>query len=408
VQTKLLEKLTRAIIEQRDEIEQWLQQQWQLTPPPITCSVDLRNAQFKLAPVDANLFPAGFNNLSATGQQKSIAAFQQVIQQHCTHAKNILILPESHSRHLFYYENVATLQYILQQAGYDVRVGSLLNLNKPHNIDLPSGKQVLLEPVQRIDNKLALEDFHADFVLLNNDLSDGVPEILRNLQQPIRPRLSFGWTTRLKSMHFAHYANVVNELADKYQFDSWLINPLFRYCGKVNFLKREGEACLLKNADALFTAIREKYHQYQISDQPYIMVKADRGTYGMGILRVEDPQQLISLSRKQRNQMAAIKGSRSVSEVILQEGVYTADTFTDTNASAEPVIYLVGANVVGGFYRYHPKQSKSENLNAPGMQFAPIPDHLWETDDKLYVYSVIARLSLLAAARELQELGYDN
>jgi len=30
----------------------------------VYCSVDLRNAGFKLAPVDTNLFPGGFNNLS--------------------------------------------------------------------------------------------------------------------------------------------------------------------------------------------------------------------------------------------------------------------------------------------------------------------------------------------------------
>ncbi|MBD3727807.1 MAG: glutamate--cysteine ligase, partial [Moraxella osloensis] len=44
-------------------IESWFRCQFRSTPAPFYASVDLRNAGFKLAPVDTNLFPAGFNNL---------------------------------------------------------------------------------------------------------------------------------------------------------------------------------------------------------------------------------------------------------------------------------------------------------------------------------------------------------
>ena len=44
-------------------IESWFRQQFRETPAPFYASVDLRNAGYKLAPVDTNLFPAGFNNL---------------------------------------------------------------------------------------------------------------------------------------------------------------------------------------------------------------------------------------------------------------------------------------------------------------------------------------------------------
>ena len=45
-------------------IERWFRLQWQDHTPPFYGSVDLRNAGFKLAPVDMNLFPGGLNNLS--------------------------------------------------------------------------------------------------------------------------------------------------------------------------------------------------------------------------------------------------------------------------------------------------------------------------------------------------------
>ena len=41
----------------RDDIESWLADQWQLTTAPITSSVDIRNAGFKVAPIDTNIFP---------------------------------------------------------------------------------------------------------------------------------------------------------------------------------------------------------------------------------------------------------------------------------------------------------------------------------------------------------------
>ena len=69
--------------------------------------------------------------------------------------------------------------------------------------------------------------------------------------------------------------------------------------------------------------------------------------------------------------------------------------------------------VVGGFYRIHTNKEKDENLNSPGMHFVPVafetsclmPDQGRPCDDKanrFYAYGVIARLALLAAAKELQ------
>lgn len=46
-------------------IEHWFRSQWKNHAAPFYCSVDLRNSGFKLAPVDTNLFPGGFNNLSS-------------------------------------------------------------------------------------------------------------------------------------------------------------------------------------------------------------------------------------------------------------------------------------------------------------------------------------------------------
>ena len=76
-----LSLLEKKFINQSDKIESWLSTQWKKTPPFFCCSVDLRNAGFKLAPVDANLFPAGFNNLRPDLMALYSQAAQTTIQQ---------------------------------------------------------------------------------------------------------------------------------------------------------------------------------------------------------------------------------------------------------------------------------------------------------------------------------------
>jgi glutamate--cysteine ligase len=99
--------------------------------------------------------------------------------------------------------------------------------------------------------------------------------------------------------------------------------------------------------------------------------------------------------------------------------VYTFETWGEQAAVAEPVVYMIDHFVVGGFYRVHTGRGINENLNAPGMHFEPLafvescntPDRTREPDaepNRFYAYGVLARLALLAAARELAEHNYAN
>ena len=47
-----------------DEIMAWLHDQSLTTNPLLYSSVDIRESEYKLASIDTNIFPAGFNNLS--------------------------------------------------------------------------------------------------------------------------------------------------------------------------------------------------------------------------------------------------------------------------------------------------------------------------------------------------------
>ena len=406
--------LERRIINAQPAIEHWFRTQWLEHTIPFYTSVDLRNCGFKLAPVDTNLFPGGFNNLNPDSLPLCVQAAQSAIEKICPEARGVLLIPESHTRNLFYLENVAQIALMLKKAGMKVRIGSLLpEIVEPTEISLPKGGMLTLEPLVRRGRRLGLEDFNPCVVLLNNDLSAGVPDILKNLEQSVLPPLAAGWTTRRKSRHFAAYDRVAEEFAKLIGIDPWLINPYFATCGEVDFKAHTGEECLAAQVDGILNKMRTKYAEYGVKDAPFVIVKADAGTYGMGIMTVKDASEMRNLNRKQRNKMAVGKEGLQMHDVLVQEGVYTFESIND--AVAEPVVYMVDHFVVGGFYRVHTERGVDENLNAPGMHFVPqaietccafpnpdcAPD---DTPNRFYAYGVVARLALLAAAVELEEM----
>ncbi|HEY8355021.1 MAG TPA: glutamate--cysteine ligase [Methylophilaceae bacterium] len=405
--------LEKRILEAMPDIEHWFRSQWQEHATPFYASVDLRNAGFKLAPVDTNLFPGGFNNLNPEFLPLCVQAAMSAVEKICPDARRLLLIPENHTRNTYYLRNVASLRTILQQAGMEVRIGSINpEITEPTAFDLHDGHALLLEPVKRVGNRLVLDDFDSCAVLLNNDLSAGIPDILRDIEQNLIPPLHAGWSTRRKSQHFLAYHRLAEEFAQLLGIDEWLIDPYYETCGQIDFHARTGSECLAAKVETLLAKIEKKYREYGVEQEPFVIVKADAGTYGMGIMTVKSPDDVRELNRRQRNKMAVVKEGLQVTEVIIQEGVYTFESIN--GAVAEPVVYMMDHFVVGGFYRVHTERRADENLNSPGMHFVPLafeapcslPDVGGAPDaapNRFYAYGVIARLALLAAAIELEE-----
>ncbi len=408
-----LQNLERIILNNQTTIESWFRNAWRDVQIPFYASVDIRNSGYKIAPVDTNLFPSGFNNLNSSFESLCIHAVQMAIEHTQLPIDKILIIPENHTRNLFYLENIASLQSIIQKAGFEVRIGTLMeDITTPTRIELDSSNTVLLEPIRRDQNRILVDNFNPDLILLNNDLTGGEPDIFKNIEQKITPPTSLGWSSRLKSNHFNFYQKVAKEFAELIGIDPWLIDPMFRNCGKVDFMKREGVDCLSSNVKSLLEAINTKYNEHDIDYAPFVMVKADAGTYGMGVMSIRSQDEISELNRKERTRMATTKEGQKVSQVIIQEGVYTHETWGDEETVAEPVVYMMDRQVVGGFYRVHGKRTTSQNLNTPGMRFEPLafldccstPEPNLEADchqNRFYTYGVIGRLALLAASHEI-------
>jgi glutamate--cysteine ligase len=110
--------------------------------------------------------------------------------------------------------------------------------------------------------------------------------------------------------------------------------------------------------------------------------------------------------------MSAVKDGQALTEVIIQEGVPTYERVND--AVAEPVICMIDRYVVGGYYRVHAERGIDENLNAPGSSYVPLafaPSQQLprpgikpgaSAPNRFYMYGVIGRLAMVAAAYELE------
>ena len=404
-----LKYLERRVAENFAEVEAKLRAEFARTPPPFYCSCDLRNNGQKIAPVDTNLFPGGFNNLPPQSGPLTAEAVKRQIAEWCPLAKRALLIPENHTRNIPYLDNVAALKRALESAGIETRIA---RLDAAATLSASDGTRLEMAQAERKDGRLVVGDFVPCAVILNNDLSAGVPDILRDLEIPTLPDVAMGWATRRKSAHFYHYDRAAEEFAQMLGTDPWLLRAEFSVCGKIDFGKREGLECLAAAVEETLSQIRAKYREHGVEDEPFVVLKADAGTYGMGVLTVRAAEDVFNLNRRQRQSMTVGKEGGRIRDILIQEGVRTIDSapLNGAEGAAEPVVYMMGDSVVGGFYRVNAERGRDENLNRGGMSFMPLPFETacapprpgGEKGARLYVYGVVARLALLAAAREIR------
>ncbi len=416
-----LQDFERHIVDATARIERWFRLEWQDHTPPFYASVDLRNAGFKLAPVDTNLFPACFENLSEDTLPLAVQAAMAAIEKYCPDARNLLLIPELRRRDERYLRNLRRLSKILQQTGLRVRLGSFdPKIVAPTPITpagTDGGEALVVEPIVRRGFRVGLADFDPCSILLNNDLSDGPPRVLEDVhEQVLLPPLHAGWAVRRKSRHFTAYGDVARRFARQFELDPWLVTPHFVACGAVDFREGTGEERVAAAVDKVLRQTRSKYREYGITERPFVVVKSDAGTRGASVISVHEPAQIRALSRAQREQMSARGDDLDVGDIVVQEGVHTIETVD--GGVAEPVVYTIDRYVVGGFYRVHTQRGNDENLNAPGMHYVPLPFaaschlpdgnvSLEQAVNRFYVYGVVARLAVLAASVELEQTDPD-
>lgn len=407
-----------CIHSKQQEIYAWLESQERAWTPFYT-SVDIRDAGFKIAVVDTNLFPAGFNNLCEHGIEDAVRLVKNAVEKRVKGARDILIVAEEHTRNTWYLENIRVLEEIIKNAGYNVKIATFLTVQPEFcqdaatNVELETatGKTVKIHCFKRVLNKIKSGEERYDFILLNNDLTTGIPDVLKETNIPIFPSIHAGWHSRHKSEHFRHTAALVEEFAKIVNLDPWLFSCLSTVVEDVDINEEADRKRIAQAAEKLFADITAKYRQHEINEKPFIFLKADSGTYGMGVLSIENPSEILELNRKHRNNLSKGKNAQVISRLLLQEGVPTIHR-VDENPS-EVCIYQIDNNLVGGFYRFHTGKSSRESLNSPGgMGFKTICPHLTKYGDcqphpnvNIFdIYRMLARIAGVATSREIKQL----
>jgi glutamate--cysteine ligase len=391
---------------------------------PVYTSLDVRDAGFKVAVVDVNLFPAGWNNLSAQDFARASNFMREFFAAKLlvTPPYRIVVVPEANTNNAGYLENIAGIISLLEHAQCDVRLlwPGEPAIPKAWVVKTSSGRTLTYLPAQE-----ALD--RAQALLLNHDLSGGIPKLIQDVQLPTFPSTRLGWFRRRKSAHQEIVAGLLNKIAKQFaDFDPWYFQARTLLQKDVDFSSEQSLQVSADLASDLLKQIANDYRERGIVETPRVFVKNDAGTYGMGVVSIEDPLELTQANRKLRNKMRVGKESVPISQVIVQESVPTALVYDKVTSqgtlkvAGEPVLYMINGIIVGGFMRIHEalgEGARHLSLNQPGslLDSFECPDNAGHTTrpfpqirgesvcnfaSTTGLYGFLARLHALAAGLE--------
>ena len=249
-----------------------------------------------------------------------------------------------------------------------------------------------------------LEEVKGDLIISNNDFSVK-PSLPSHI--PCNPPLEMGWFMRKKHHFFKEYNLLAKEFASLLKIDPWHITIETALFSPFDVESKDNLLALKSRSQEMLQTLKEKGSQRVLEEAPYLFLKNNSGTYGLGIMSLNKPEQLDHLSYKARKKMKASRSHFGVSEIIIQEGIPTALHSLD-NQSAEPVVYMVGSKVAGGFLRSHKEKDCKMNLNSPGSVFR----RLCMSDLEIQiqglvmenVYGWLAKLGVLALSKEMEKI----
>jgi glutamate--cysteine ligase len=398
--------LHQKILTRADEICRWFEDRSKAVRFPIYSSYDVRDAGYKVANVDANIYPAGFNNICPTDKETSVQVMAEYLKDsYGSSVKKIVLVTEEHTQNPYYWDNVDAIRTIIESAGVQVRVGFARPLPEPLNIQSANGVLVKVESAMA-DSEL-LREFKPDLIVNNNDFSDAHEEWAQGIQIRQNPPRELGWYQRKKSNYFINYNTLVHEFADVAQIDPSIFEVRTEFFPHFDIADESSKRELATKVDALLKSLKNDYVKRGWTQEPFAFVKNNAGTYGLAVVKVEKGQDVLDWSYKARKKMKAAKGGRDVEEVIIQEGI--PSVVEQDGVVAEPVIYMIGSELAGGFLRTHGEKSSTESLNSPGAIYKKLCvsdlELRPEGCPKENVYGWTSKLGALAITMEAKDMG---
>ena len=392
------DRLHQQIVRHSHRVQEWFLKKSKNRGFPFYCSFDLRDSSRKITPVDANLFPAGFNNICEIDKRGAPDLCREFLNQAGWQGACAILLAEEHTHNPFYWDNIYSLQELLKQSGVKKVWVCVPGQNIPEDRVFKSagGREV---EVFVLKNKTS----EADFIISNNDFS---VDYGLSVPVPMTPPLVAGWKHRRKDSFFDQYNLLAREFAELVEVEDSTLTIQTKRFKEFNI---NDKACLerLKQEVNIFLKSLEPVYK-KWNQKPFVFLKNNAGTYGLGMTTIGCASDIDGWNYKVRKKMKATKGGGGIKELIIQEGV--ASHLQTQGAVAEPVIYLLGHRLAGGFLRTHKSKGVRESLNSPGAVFRTlcISDLEMEVEGKPMenVYGWVAYLGVLALAREFQSTGF--
>ena len=391
------EQVHHRIVKSFNEISVWFQEKSKGSIFPFYSSFDIRDSSLKVAPVDANVFPAGFNHICDEDQDHSSHLIKDYLSKHYPTVKKILLLAEEHTHNLYYWDNIYRIKTLIEKAGFEVSVcipGKILSAQSKW--ETASGYTLSLH---------ILEKEKGDLILSNNDFSSDYD---LPLDRPLTPCLEMGWHKRKKHDFFNHYNQIAKEFAELIKMDPWHFTIQTHLFSPFDIKSEENKKKLKQEVKNILENL-EREQSPVFKGKPYLFLKNNSGTYGLGVVSLEHYEEVDQWNYKVRKAFKASKGGKGVKELILQEGILTS--LSQDGYAAEPTVYMIGSRLAGGFLRTHKDKNVKENLNSPGALFKRLCIRNLEVEIEGYVmenvYGWVARLGFLALLQEIKENNLD-
>ena len=387
-------QIHQKIIDNLKELEDWFFEKTNSKKLPFYSSFDIRDSNFKIACVDANVFPAGFNNICEEDQKRTSGLIKDYLNQHHSSAKKILLLAEEHTRNLYYWDNIFVIQSLIEKTGCQVTVcvpGKQITTSQ--KMTTASGRTVNLK---------LLNEEEGDLIISNNDFS---VKYKLPLNKECIPPVFMGWLFRKKHYFFEEYNQLTEEFANLLKIDPWHLKIETKLFSPFEMQSQDNLVKLKTSSHEMLESLKKSYQNFSIPEKPYLFLKNNSGTYGLGIINIHEAEELNHWTYQSRKKMKASKGETNIKEIIIQEGIPTA-LFSPDNKSAEPVIYTIGSKVAGGFLRSHKTKDHKTNLNSPGVVFKRLC--MSDLEIKIQglamenVYSWLAKIGSLALYKEMK------
>ncbi|MCB9025711.1 MAG: glutamate--cysteine ligase [Bdellovibrionaceae bacterium] len=387
-------------------LEAWYEKTGGSLAFPIYSSFDIRDSGSKACPVDANIFPAGFNNICDVDKENSIELMKQYLTSHYPQLKKfVVLLTEEHTQNAYYWENVYTIKKLIESSGFQVKVAIPREFEGSLDVKSIHENELKVYSANKKNGSIIVDGQEPELVVNNNDFSSDYSNWIEGLNVPMNPPFQLGWYWRRKEDFFKQYNILVEEFARIIDVPKIVLQLKTLPFKNFNINDEASRKELGNRVDEFLSDLEREYKESGISTKPFAFVKNSSGTYGLGVVKVNSGSEILEWSYKSRKKMKAAKGGGGINEVIIQEGIPTK--YQTENEIAEPAIYLIGKKLAGGFLRTHSKKGPDDNLNSPGAVYKRLCVSDLNVDltrcPSENVYGWLAKIGVLAIAIEARE-----